>query len=623
MPQNNPRNTTDYRAKKQKPTRLTWLQKMKTNRYARPLFVAAVFMAIGGGTFFWASAATTTYGLWSSDTIPKVLSVSDHSSIELGTRFQSKVAGYVQGVRFYKGAQNIGTHTGSLWDEQGHLLATATFTNETSKGWQNVQFSQPVSVAANVKYIVSYHAPVGHYSYNAHYFSRSSFSNKNLIAPQQTDAAPNGVYLFGSAPNAFPTSSGGGDNYWVDVIFSEKLISPSPAPAAPTGLAVTTMSSGSVSLSWVASSSASPTQYVVYRDGNKHATAGTTLTYTDSTVAASTTYSYKVQAIDSNGITSEFSTSVSITTPSANTGGGTGGTGSSDTCPIYPGAGCADLGTAPIQPSTAGYTGDPAQLTQIDSGHLLSGCNWDSSAGVTCPQTNLTLDHVHLKGALYWTGTGTLRITDSIIEGGTGTDTVVSAASGAPTVYIANSTLSWPAGQAFPAGSDDGSVITKGRAVFQLYKNNISGQPHGIEVVSNNTVVVGNWIHDLAYTSSDPHLDGIYVMGGGNDIIYNNYVDATVNGEHATAAIFFQLQSYAGYPVIDKAALRYNFFSGGASSFYNESGTNTTVQDNIIEKGIYGTVEVDVPATIASWVNNRQSNGTILPVPTPGQTYPY
>ncbi len=67
-------------------------------------------------------------------------------------------------------------------------------------------------------------------------------------------------------------------------------------PPTPTGLAVTGVSSSSVSLSWNASSGA--TGYTVYRNG---ASAGTTggpnaTTFTDQTVAPGTTYTYTVDA---------------------------------------------------------------------------------------------------------------------------------------------------------------------------------------------------------------------------------------------------------------------------------------------------------------------------------------
>src|SRR5579872_2557967 len=58
--------------------------------------------------------------------------------VELGIKFQSSVAGTITGIRFYKSAANGGTHVGNLWSVNGTLLATATFTDETAAGWQQV-----------------------------------------------------------------------------------------------------------------------------------------------------------------------------------------------------------------------------------------------------------------------------------------------------------------------------------------------------------------------------------------------------------------------------------------------------------------------------------------------------
>jgi len=61
----------------------------------------------------------------------------------MGVAFRSDVGGYIAGIRFYKNSANTGTHVGSLWGSSETLLATATFTSETSSGWQQVNFSQP------------------------------------------------------------------------------------------------------------------------------------------------------------------------------------------------------------------------------------------------------------------------------------------------------------------------------------------------------------------------------------------------------------------------------------------------------------------------------------------------
>ena len=64
------------------------------------------------------------------------------------SKFRSSTAGRIAGIRFYKGATNTGTHVGHLWTRTGTLLATATFTNETATGWQEVRFASPVDITA-------------------------------------------------------------------------------------------------------------------------------------------------------------------------------------------------------------------------------------------------------------------------------------------------------------------------------------------------------------------------------------------------------------------------------------------------------------------------------------------
>ncbi len=56
------------------------------------------------------SAEVTLFG----DTTPGT--TTDANDYELGVRFSSATDGLVTGIRFYKGAQNTGLHTGRLWD---------------------------------------------------------------------------------------------------------------------------------------------------------------------------------------------------------------------------------------------------------------------------------------------------------------------------------------------------------------------------------------------------------------------------------------------------------------------------------------------------------------------------
>ncbi|MFY0576482.1 DUF4082 domain-containing protein [Cystobacter fuscus] len=102
--------------------------------------------------------------LFGASAVPAVAAADDGAAVELGVRFRSDAPGRIMGVRFYKGAGNTGTHTGSLWSASGALLATATFQDETASGWQEVRFATPVAIAADTDYVASYHAPAGHYA---------------------------------------------------------------------------------------------------------------------------------------------------------------------------------------------------------------------------------------------------------------------------------------------------------------------------------------------------------------------------------------------------------------------------------------------------------------------------
>ncbi|SIO28385.1 Ig-like domain-containing protein [Singulisphaera sp. GP187] len=163
--------------------------------------------------------ASVTSSLWNAAVTPTVASDSDRSAVELGLKFTSDVAGSITGVRFYKGPSNSGTHVAHLWTATGTLLATATFSNESATGWQQVSFSSPVAITANTTYVVSYFAPVGGYASDSNYFSNSGFDNAPLHSPSSAAGGGNGVYHYGSS-GGFPTSTFNGTNYWVDPLFT-------------------------------------------------------------------------------------------------------------------------------------------------------------------------------------------------------------------------------------------------------------------------------------------------------------------------------------------------------------------------------------------------------------------
>ncbi|MEU4424430.1 DUF4082 domain-containing protein [Actinoplanes sp. NPDC024001] len=140
---------------------------------------------------------------------PAIESFDDNSAIEVGVKFRSDVAGKVHGIRFWKGAQNTGTHRGTLWTEGGQEIASGTFEYETGSGWQTMLFDAPVEISANTTFVASYRSSVGYYALNVNAFA-SGVDNPPLhVAPA------GGLYRYGSG---FPNSAVN-HNYWVDVYF--------------------------------------------------------------------------------------------------------------------------------------------------------------------------------------------------------------------------------------------------------------------------------------------------------------------------------------------------------------------------------------------------------------------
>jgi methionine-rich copper-binding protein CopC len=180
--------------------------------------------------------------IWPGSTTPATPAAADDSAVEVGVRFRADSDGFITGLRFYKGAGNTGTHVGHLWSNAGTLLASATFTNESASGWQQVTLASPVAVTANTTYVASYHAPNGRYAFNANYFA-TGVDNPPLHALEDGADGANGVYRYGAS--GFPTSTFNSANYWVDVVFNQTaadtappaVIGRSPAPNA-TGVAV-------------------------------------------------------------------------------------------------------------------------------------------------------------------------------------------------------------------------------------------------------------------------------------------------------------------------------------------------------------------------------------------------
>ena len=78
-----------------------------------------------GTTFATVPATGTEQSIWGSTGTPTNPNDNDGQVIEVGVKFRAAQNGSITGLRFYKGPQNTGTHTASLWTATGTRLATA------------------------------------------------------------------------------------------------------------------------------------------------------------------------------------------------------------------------------------------------------------------------------------------------------------------------------------------------------------------------------------------------------------------------------------------------------------------------------------------------------------------
>ena len=168
--------------------------------------------------------------------------VNDGQAIELGMRFRTTVPGEVTALRFYKAPSASGTMTASLWTEGGTLLASGSIDAVADTGgWREVPLDTPVPLTVGTNYVVSYFSPSpGWFVMSQPGAFATDLVVGPLVAPADTEAAPNGVYKYGGGfPNAASYRS-----YYLDVVVRETL---PPDTNAPTVVS-TSPSNGAVGI---------------------------------------------------------------------------------------------------------------------------------------------------------------------------------------------------------------------------------------------------------------------------------------------------------------------------------------------------------------------------------------
>ena len=130
---------------------------------------------------------------------------NDASAVELGVKFRSDVAGFITGIRFYKGPRTPARTSATCGRPTARCSATATFTDETASGWQQVTLRRAGRDHRehDLRRLVP-HA-VGLLRRRRQLLRASAVSTTRRCTRSPTaSTAPNGVYRYG-AERRFPT----------------------------------------------------------------------------------------------------------------------------------------------------------------------------------------------------------------------------------------------------------------------------------------------------------------------------------------------------------------------------------------------------------------------------------
>ncbi|MGV8849597.1 MAG: DUF4082 domain-containing protein [Propionibacteriaceae bacterium] len=508
-----------------------------TNPRAAVTVVTAVALAASSAAI-WSVAtasAATPETIW-GNAAPALAAVdSDTGAVELGTRFTAVANGQATGIRFYKTAENKGTHTGSLWSSTGSLLARATFSGETSSGWQTASLSAPVKLSAGTTYVVSYHSPYGRYT-ATEWFTGASASPNLSVASSNV-----GVFAYGSK-SAFPTLSWHASQYWVDLTFSAgSSATTSATPVASTSTATatpatsTSAGASATSPSTTTATTAAPPATVTaggVTTSSTPSTAPTGVTVTAATPRPTTAAPTATTA--ASGLTNCVSVPSRCGYPDAtNTG--------------VP-AGTAMLRVPQDIKSGPGWVWDSRGWLQASSGAVVK--NVIVSGTINMAGSNVTVTNTRVLVAGESWGIGLQHATNAVIS-----NSEIGIAGGSPRLMVGIKDI---------YGDSTGT---------QVLRNEVVNTSTGIQVYEG--LIADNYVHDMGYQSGD-HINGTTSNGSTTMMTIRHNTILNQIGQTDAISLFQDFGIEANRLITD------NLVAGGGYTIYGGDNQRFGKTSNIM-----------------------------------------
>lgn len=235
------------------------------------------------------------------------------------------------------------------------------------------------------------------------------------------------------------------------------------------------------------------------------------------------------------------------------------------------GAGQGNQNPAVSEATPAGWpdvtnTGPPKDLVLKPSGELV----------VTEPGT--VISGVDVRGSVYIKAPNVTLMNCRVMSSGFAVVDIAPHVSGA----VVQNCLIDGTGAAFDGTGNQG---IQGQGTFR--NNNIFNVENGITLLGHNSVIVGNYIHDLR-AGGTPHYDGIQIDGGIENVEIRHNTIINVHGSASAVMI----DNYFG--PISNITVEDNLFAGGSFTIYSDASFTThpivgvSINNNRIAPGRYG-----------------------------------